>query len=96
VTKYFQSLKRTLGERVAQKTIRIQNFTYNYNEFEVAQYEVYIKDFGRVLGYTAVITFINDLPEKQKRFELPATAYSFGTQWLTAKERGYAVAAANL
>jgi len=91
MTKAFESInsKPFLNGRVKQTLHRIQTFTYNHNTFEVAQYRITIKDSGRHLTYAAVVTFINDLPDSQKQFELPATGYAFATQWLVAVEAAY-------
>ena len=90
MTKLFEQYQTTkLKGRVEETLHRCQTFNYNESDFEIAQYKIKIKDSGRVLAYTAVVTFINDLPEAQKQFELPATGYAAATQWLVAKEAAF-------
>ena len=91
MTKAFDKIQAVpfFNNRVEETLFRLQTFTYNHNTFEVAQYQIRIKDSGRVLGYVAVVTFIHNIPSPQKQFELPITNYAFVTQWLVAKEAAY-------
>ena len=85
----FQTEVPRLRGRIEEVLHRAQTFTYEGNEFEVAQYRIHIKDSGRLLAWVAVVTFLHDRPEPQKQIKLPPTGYAFTTQWVVAKEVGY-------
>lgn len=91
MTKAFEKLQADsfFKGRVEEALYRINTFDYKHSIFEIAQYQIRVKDSGRVLGYTVVVTFLNNDAVPQEQFELPATNYAQATQWLIAKEMAF-------
>ena len=93
MTKALEMLQNThngfLRGRVGEQLMYCENISTEHQEVEVAQYRLYLTDSGRTLGYSAVVTHTHDMPEPQRRHELPFTNWAFASQRLAAKEFAY-------